>query len=131
MGGEDIINLDSSSDEEDASQLQNIQNTHPEERDGIQELGLNEIEPGDDPNEQDMDLGDDLVVANQSLLHHTAQLVATGPTPSTVINSSTDKTCILFCGLCISLDVFIYLYSQGLVSLSLFLIFPNYLSDSY
>lgn len=111
MGGEDIINLDSSSDE-DASQLENKENSHPEERDGIQQVGLNEIESGDDPNEQDMDLGDDVIVSNQSLVHQTAQLVATGPTPSTVIKSSTDiiftdKTCILFCGVSISLDVFI------------------------
>lgn len=71
MGGQDIINLDSSS-EEDVSQLQN-----KEERDGIQQVGFNEIEPGDDPNEQDMDLGDDVIVSNQSVLHETAQLVAT------------------------------------------------------
>ncbi|XP_078149117.1 uncharacterized protein LOC144544480 [Carex rostrata] len=71
MGGQDIINLDSSS-EEDVSQLQN-----KEERDGIQQVGFNEIEPGDDPNEQDMDLGDDVIVSNQSVVHETAQLVAT------------------------------------------------------
>lgn len=111
MGSDDIINLDSSS-EEDAPQLENKENSNPEEQDGIQEEGLNEIEPGDDPNEQDMDLGDDVVVSNQSVVHESAEVVASGPASSTVIKSSTDiiftdKTCILFCGASISLDVLI------------------------
>ncbi|KAJ1690637.1 hypothetical protein LUZ63_014792 [Rhynchospora breviuscula] len=87
MEAQDIINLDSSSEEE-ASRLENQENNNPEELDGIREEG--EIGSGDDPNVEDMDLGDDIVVSKQSVVHASAEIAATGPTSLTVIKSSTD-----------------------------------------
>lgn len=101
MAGEEIINLDSSSEEEDAPQVEIEENSNTVEQGEIQEEGLNEIEPGDDANVEDMDLGDDVVVAKQSVLSASAEVVASGPSSSTVIKSSTDivfadQTRILF-----------------------------------
>ncbi|KAJ3685977.1 hypothetical protein LUZ61_015141 [Rhynchospora tenuis] len=87
MEAEDIINLDSNSEEE-APQLENQENNNPEELDGNREEG--EIGSGDDPNVEDMDLGDDIVVSKQSVVHASAEIAAPGPTSLTVIKSSTD-----------------------------------------
>ncbi|KAJ4770382.1 Proline-rich spliceosome-associated (PSP) family protein / zinc knuckle (CCHC-type) family protein [Rhynchospora pubera] len=87
MEAEDIINLDSSSEEE-KPRLENQENKNPEELDGIREEG--EIGPGDDSHVEDMDLGDDIVVSKQSVVHASAEIAATGPTSLTVMKSSTD-----------------------------------------
>jgi hypothetical protein len=102
MAAKEIINLESSS-EEDGAQLGNKENSNQEEEEEgeIQEEGFIEIGSGDDPSEQDMDLGDDVVVPKQSVLHASAEVVSGGPTSTTVMKSSTDivftdQTCILF-----------------------------------
>jgi hypothetical protein len=83
-------------------QLENKENRNQEEEEGEIQEGFIETGSGDDPNERGMDLGDDVVVPKQSVLHAGAQVVASGSTSTTVMKYSTDivftdQICILFC----------------------------------